>query len=151
MIVCGSVVVSRGLCAPRVMSGDPAWLDGPAPPPLCGADGEETFTYVSIVQRLPAILDSTLSHWRPATDGGLDALAALRAELSDKKGDAVLTADLPAEDSEWNAWLAPLSDAGKTWLTGELTAGCVAAEHPTTIPRAPAHHAQRHTVRGLSV
>lgn len=78
------------------------------PPPLLGADGPDTFTYESIVKRLPAIVEELVERLRGSGDPVPEsALAELRVLAESMRRDEPLT---PIADEPWyqreGSWLS---------------------------------------------
>lgn len=100
----------------------------PLPPALRGADGEDTFTYVSVVERLGKILEATLDNNPDLPDADVVAMRRVQSDACDAAAITLLPA--PARtaaaaaagsdadaDHPWNVFVRPHVDAGRTWLT----------------------------------
>lgn len=86
------------------------------PPPLRGADGPSTFTYDSIHQRLPLIVDELLAHNSALSHAARGALLRLRDEVAATAPATALAADAAhCLDGEWGPALEAQRAAGGTW------------------------------------
>jgi hypothetical protein len=82
------------------------------PPPLRGCDGADTFTFISIFNRLPQILGELHKHLQGHVPGPLcDAISALSDEIQANNPIGQLLARQP--EPLWDSYTAP--HVGKTW------------------------------------